>query len=199
VNTLTHFQQSLGTELRERAELLSAAPGPARRARPTRRVLLVAATAAAAVAAVVAVPLSTGGGTESAYAVTPHSDGTVSFQLFNPKGAAGLEAALHKLGIRTVAMVTTKGCAEKTPKSDPQIHNVLLLRRGANGAAIELIRPSAVPRGETLLLSVTPLQGSGGAPDGSSRGAIQFLLVRNVPSCIPPIDVGIRIQRSPSR
>jgi hypothetical protein len=123
----------------------------------------------------------------------------VSFQLFNPKGAAGLEAALHKLGIRTVAMVTTKGCTEETPKSDPQIHNVLLLRRGADGKAIELVRPSAVPRGETLLLSVTPLPGSGGAPDGSSGGAaMQFLLVRNVPSCIPPIDMGI-IQRSPSR
>ncbi|MFC1406372.1 MULTISPECIES: hypothetical protein [Streptacidiphilus] len=193
MNTPTHFRQRLDAELRERAAQLSAksAPTPARRFRPPRRMLMVAATAAAAVAVALAVPLSTGDGTNGAFAVTPHPDGTVSVQLFDPKAIGDFQAALRKLGIPATAMVTTPGCTTKLSGTAGPLDNVLL---GPEHTYPErmLIRPSAIPHGETLLFAVSEvpiyaIAGHGYVPSGQSGVAFEFRLVSKVPLCVAPI------------
>ena len=193
MNTLTHFQRNLDAELRERAALPPSEPAlsPARRTRPTRRILLAAGTAAAAVAVAVAVPLSTGDGTNPAFAVTRHSDGTVSVQLFDTKAIGTFQAALRKLGIPAVAMVATPECSTKLPVT-PELHEVVL---GPEHTYPErmLIRPSRIPRGETLLFAVSasPVYvntGHGNVLSGQSGGGVfQFRLVQKVPSCVSAV------------
>ncbi|MEY9835295.1 hypothetical protein [Streptacidiphilus sp. EB103A] len=180
MNTLTHFQQSLDTELRERAALLPAAPAPARRARPPRRVLLAAGTAAAAVAVAVAVPLTTGGGADPAFAVTQRADGTVAIRLFSPSGISGLQAELRRLGIHAVALEATRGCKEKDPVNTAAMQNVIVDRVDRT-SPLTIIRPSAIPPDQTLLISVYEV----GPADKPAGVAVRLETVRQVPHCIP--------------
>jgi hypothetical protein len=192
VNTLTHFQQSLDAELRERAEALPAAAPPARRARPPRRLLLAAGTAAAAVAVAVAVPLSTGGGADPAYAVIQRTDGTVAIRLFSPSGSSGLQAELRRLHIRAVALEATAGCNDKELGSTSALESVIVHDHNAGGFTV--IRPSAIPRDQTLLISVYEIQAT--PPNGSGvAAAIRLQTVKHVPSCVNVLDVGVAVSR----
>lgn len=190
MNTLTHFQQSLDTELRERAALPPSEPALSRaqRARPTRRMLLAAGTAAAAVAVALAVPLSTGGGADPAYAVTQRADGTVAIRLFTPSGISGLQAELRRLHVRAVALEATTGCKVKDAGSTPALESVIVHDRNAGGFTV--IRPSAIPKGQTLLISVFNLQAT--PPNGSRvAAAIRLQTVKHAPSCVDILDVGV--------
>lgn len=191
MNTLTHFQQSLDAELRERATALESQPEQVVRGTraPRRRTVIALGTAAAAVAVAVAVPLTTGGGAETAFAVTPYPDGTVGIQLFSPKGIAGLQAALRKLHIPAVAIAASKDCRTKVltdPHSSTDLAKVEAGELGNRGKPpITLIRPSAIPRGETMLLSVQTIYATSGSKE-PIMVTIQTQLVDRVPDCVPP-------------
>ena len=194
MNSLTYFQQSLDAELQERAAQLppEQAAAPTRRARPRRRVLIAVGAVAAAAAVAVAVPATTGGGTQAAYAVTPHSDGTVSIKLFDPKDLAALQAELRRLGIPMTAMVATQGCTEALPPTGAtlkrQLGQIVVAEtaRPAYPAITEVIRPSAIPDGETLLLAMDAAPATPTSPSGTSSQVVEstYRLVHQVPSCI---------------
>jgi hypothetical protein len=103
----THFEERLLQHLRQvvadrPAPNPAVASAPAPRRTHGRRFVLAGAGGVAAVAAAVAVIASSGGVTESAYAVTPRADGSVTVKISSLSDAAGLERALRAAGVPAV-------------------------------------------------------------------------------------------------
>ncbi|HMJ35262.1 MAG TPA: hypothetical protein VK501_15235 [Baekduia sp.] len=101
-----HFEERLLQQLRQ---VVTERPAPTRAvAAPTpprthrRRFVLAGAGGVAAVAATVAVIASSGGVTESAYAVTPRADGSVTVKISSLSDADGLQRALRAAGVPAV-------------------------------------------------------------------------------------------------
>jgi hypothetical protein len=111
MSTPTNFEERLLHELREvvaERPAPSAAPAPTSvvaptraRQRPRRRLVVAAAGGVAAVLAAVAI-FAGSGGTESAYAVTPRADGSVTVKISRLSDAAGLQRALRDAGVPAV-------------------------------------------------------------------------------------------------
>lgn len=78
------------------------------------------------------------GGTSPAYAITPHSDGTVTVALTDLSGVTGANATLHNLGTRVVVVPVRAGC--------PSIES-LPLPAGAPGKVSGSVRVDAAASG----------------------------------------------------
>jgi hypothetical protein len=100
----TDLMQEHGTALR-RTELQPAA-GP----RHLRRGAWLAGGAGALAVGITASLAAFGGTASEAYAVTPHSDGTVTVALTSLSGITGANAALHTLGASVVVVPVRPGC-----------------------------------------------------------------------------------------
>jgi hypothetical protein len=100
--TLGGFETRLLAELRtvvsERAAH-AATSTPTRAPRIGRRPLALAGGVVAAAAAVGVTVATVGGGTEPAYAVEPHSDGTVTVEIRALSDAGGLQSKLREAGV----------------------------------------------------------------------------------------------------
>jgi hypothetical protein len=99
------FEERLLHELRA-VVAARPAPGPApasapARRRARRRLVLAGAGGVAALLAAVAI-FAGGGDTESAYAVTPRADGSVTVKISRLSDAAGLQRALRDAGVPAV-------------------------------------------------------------------------------------------------
>jgi len=200
VNTPLHFKQQLADELAAHAASLPAPDGkhaPVRLRAPRRVALTVGVAAAAAVA--VTVPLASGShgtrqaaGTPSAtastgidivnadYAVRSESGGTVSVELFRPQGVRSLQIALRKAGIPAAVLIPSDTCrttvrVDRSGRGD--INKVVSAGRAlrASDGASQLITPSAIPKGDTLLLV---------ARFGHKPKAMAAMLVSQVPHCV---------------
>ena len=178
------------------------------RAPRRRRMSLTVGVAAAAVAVAVAVPLASGSshstrrsaptargpvtapGTPAAdrlnivtadYAVQAEAGGKVLVRLFDPKGVAGLRAALEKAGVPAAVMVPEASCHAATVPDDSGHGNLTKVlppsggRSGPDGLQ-QLIDPAAIPAGDHLLL-VARFDGP--------VNALTVELVRRLPSCVP--------------
>ena len=201
MNAPLHFKQQLADELHVRATTLAAPTGHRARAlAPRRRLTFTLGAVAAAVAVAVAVPLAggthgrqaaagpsaapAGHGTGSSsidivttdYSVQSAPDGTIAVKLMNTKGIPGLQAALRQAGVPAAVMTFSPSC-HATVATDESVDPQKVFPQSANGR-ITLIRLSAVPKGEHLLLEPTT------APNGLV-GALQLSVVRTVPSCVP--------------
>jgi hypothetical protein len=208
MNAPVHFKQRLAEELDAHAATLSApganAPVPVRVRSPRRRIAFTVAVAAAA-AGLVIVPLvngSHGAGTTTAtgdtrtastsdgdlnvvnadYSVQSRADGMVAVQLFDPKGAAGLQAALDKAKIAAVVKVPSATChavVHNDTSSAADVSKVVPPSKTyqEKGVINHLIDPSAIPSGDHLLFVVFF------HPDEVS--AVSYRLVTEVPSCVP--------------
>jgi hypothetical protein len=177
-----------------------------------RMPLALGAAAAAVAAVAVAVPLTSGShsapraaastgpapssaaptahGTASAgldvvnadYAVKSAPGGTVSVQLFTPRGAAGLQADLRRAGIPAAVLTPSASCHATIREDRSGRSNVVKVmpptgtRRGSDGAISHLIDPSAIPEGDHLLFIAHF------AP-GQAQG-LGVALVREIPSCV---------------
>jgi hypothetical protein len=109
---MTNFADQLFDDLmREHGPSLAATGSPpARRSIATRRTLLAAGTGFAAVAATVGGLMASGGGAP-AYALTTHPDGTVTLDVYQKAGIAGLNTKLHQVGDDQVVVVPVgAGC-----------------------------------------------------------------------------------------
>jgi hypothetical protein len=103
----TNFEERLLQQLRQvvaerpaPTRAVASAPTPPRTRR--RRFVLAGAGGVAAVAAAVAIIASSGGVTESAYAVTPRADGSVTVKISSLSDADGLQRALRAAGVPAV-------------------------------------------------------------------------------------------------
>ena len=195
MNAPLHFKQQLADELHARATTLAAPTGARAKVRAPRRRLTftLGAVVAAAAAVAVAVPLAGGtpGKQASAnastwngssldivttdYSVKSTSDGTVAVTLVHPQGMAALDAALHKAGIPAAVMEFSTSCHAKVDY-DNNIDPQKVFPQSANGR-VALIQPSAIPKGEFVLIGemMTPVGGL--VPSSLS-------VVHQVPTCL---------------
>jgi hypothetical protein len=201
MTTPVHFQQRLAEELTARAATLPPTAAVPLRPRHTRRIAVTALGLAAAATAVVLIPHpaahpaapqapQAGAGrstapvpsssapvlANAAYTVRSNQDGTVTVEVMNVHGLSGLQAALQKLGIPAVAMAQSASCHEPTPYGLPGLESVM--SDDPSNGRLSVIRPSAIPKGETLLFAAAK------APNGGI-GSLQGMLVRHVPGCYP--------------
>jgi hypothetical protein len=204
VTTPLHFQQQLGAELAARAADLPAA-GAAVRVRPrhTRRLVATGFGLAAAVTAVVLVPHTgatgvaagprvgpaaspaVGGGSAAvqlstaSYTVTPHQDGTVSFQLIGAEWS-GLQNALRSVGVPALVMTPSASCHTPVATDSSRLEAVMSL--DPDNGRIAILHPAAIPPGESLLLlNRTPK----GELHPSTVGSLEISLTKQTPSCFP--------------
>ena len=205
MTTPLHFRQQLGAELAARAADLPAADTTVQvRPRHTRRLAATGLGLAAAVTAVVLVPHTgttgpaaappagpaaspaAGGGsaavqlTTASFSVTPNGDGTVSFQLIGADWS-GLQSALRSVGVPALVMTPSASC--HTPvatDSSSRLESVMSLDP-ANGR-IAILRPAAIPHGESLLLLNTAPKG---ALHPTTVGNLEISLTKETPSCFP--------------
>ena len=190
--------------MRNATETTQAAPSGRRS--PRRRLTFTLGAVAAAVAVAVAVPLAggshakqaaagpsaapAGNGTASSslnivttdYSVKSSPDGTVAVALVHPQGMAALDAALRKAGVPAAVMEFSASCHAKVDY-DNSIDPQKVFPQSANGR-VALIQPSAIPKGEFVLIGemMTPVGGL--VPSSLS-------VVHQVPSCLPASDNGI--------
>ena len=173
---------------------------------PRRRLTLTLGAVAAALAVAVAVPLADGSHHAQAaadpvavpaahgnastglnivttdYAVKSLPDGVISVRLMGAKGIPGLQSALSKAGVPATVLGYSASCHTKVAY-DNNADIEKIFPQSADGH-VELIKLSAVPKGEHLLISPTI------APNGKV-GGLSLGVVRQVPSCVPASDNGI--------
>lgn len=165
--------------MRLEADLLEAAE---RLHRPRRRrlsavPLTIGGVALLAVAVAVVLSLSAASTSETpeAFAVTQNADGSVTLTLSEVTGIGGANRALAALGVRARIARREAGCTQRGVL-DPaaRVHGELpgmvepeRFGDGLNGA-LWIIHPSAIPPGDTLLLTGELL--NGGRPIVSSHG-----------------------------
>ncbi|GAA5004123.1 hypothetical protein [Kitasatospora paranensis] len=204
MTTPLNFQQRLGAELAARAADLPAT-GTMAPARPrhARRLVATGFGLAAAVTAVALVPHTGAGRTAPAprtgsaashavpggsaavqlstasYTVTPHQDGTVSFQLIGADWT-GLQGALRSLGVPALVLTPSDSCHTPVVTDSSKLESVLSFDPG-NGR-IAILHPAAIPPGESLLLVDTALKG---ALRPATVGNIDISLTKQTPSCFP--------------
>lgn len=132
---------------------------------------------AGALAVAITASLAALGGTAGeAYAVTPHSDGTVTVSLLKLSGATGANATLRKLGVRAVIEPVKAGC----PSLDsfplppgPVIPSPV--GEAAPNDSISL-RPAAIPAGAVLVIAAEKL--------GPVLVMLSGLIAPPAPACI---------------
>jgi hypothetical protein len=194
---------------------------PHRRPRQRRLAMagVVAATAAAAVSVgVVVTPWSHGRPAASAYAVTEPGDGAVSVTVHwnELRDPAALNAELASLGARTVVMRQSADGECRTGfatdpahsfvriaiEDHPELRDPAKLREymyaqmpwlehetDLQDGAVFTIHPDKIPAGDTLLV---PYQFEPSQPADRPDLGFQFLLVPEVPACVPSTADSIR-------
>jgi hypothetical protein len=151
------------------AELALAVQRPLARSRVSRQASITAGGALAVTIGVIVAMLFLTAGTKTtpAYAVIQNADGSVTLTLNELLGVSAANEQLARLGVRaTVAKVeascTATGEAVPFPAStlSPQKQIVETEKRteGLSGLAW-IIRPNAIPAGDTVLIAVQPANG----------------------------------------
>jgi len=184
---MTKFDDNLWREIeRSYGSKLSGSQGPLRRG-PRIRVPVLAGTglgvAGASVAAVIVLGAA---GSAPAYAVTRHSDGSVSVTIRRIDGIRGANQRLAQLGIRARAVQIAGGCQatvspalrKVTIATFVRVHRVVRLS-GSDGAAWTRIRPAQIPSHRILVIPVFR--------SGTLVRVVHGRVVRGtVPNCLPP-------------
>ena len=181
---MTKFADQLYDDLmRQHGPALAAARPPAasRRYLAPRRVLLAAGGGGLAVAATVAGLVASSG--SPAYALTTHSDGTITLAIYQASGITQATAKLHQLGDDVVVVPIRPRCPPPRP-------------------------PVVSPKGKLVSLGVSRSRDgsvtvSGHAPAGdiqvvgfettpNGRATVSQLSSPPAPACMPPAPPGNR-------
>lgn len=201
MTTPTHFQQQLAEELTARAAALPPMAAAPTRPRHTRRIAVTALGLAAAATAAIVIPQQShtaapqaGAGqsvahqptgtavvlSNASYTVAPQKDGTVSIQVMGAQ-LSGLQAALRSLGVPAVVLKLSASCPAKVDTDDGAAIDSVQSFDPKNGRVM-VIRPSAIPHGESLVLvDVAPK----GVLHPSAAGDLNVLLAHGEPNCFP--------------
>lgn len=119
MTTSNRFEDKLLVELRQ---VVAERPAPAaiRSATPRRTRFAMAGAGVAAATAAVAIVATSSDVTPAAYAVEPHSDGSITVEIHSLKDAAGLQSKLRAAGLPAVVDYDPSGaagCAGPGPRS----------------------------------------------------------------------------------
>ncbi|WP_283139827.1 hypothetical protein [Rhizohabitans arisaemae] len=177
-----------------------------RRRRTVRRVFVGAAVAGLAAAAAIVVPLLTGM-QSPAYAVTKDTDGTISVQIKEFKGADKLELDLAKMGVPAdiTYLKPGKGCQKDRGQlvggewpTTPQewmnsVHEKVAEVTDENNVAIH---PQYISNGQTLLMEISE---SGPAPEGPrARLVFRRLLITGKVMPCTVVDAHYQLRGGPA-
>ncbi|MEZ0064505.1 hypothetical protein ABIA32_000493 [Streptacidiphilus sp. MAP12-20] len=200
MTTPVHFQQQLAEELTARASALPPAATVPLRPRHTRRIAVTSLGLAAAATAAVLIPHTAhttapqagarqstarpqGGSapvlSNASYTVVPRKDGTVTLQVMGAK-LSGLQEALRSLHVPAVVLKLSDSCPANVRTDNTDLEKVQSL--DPKNGRLMVIRPSAIPQGDTLVLVQHTLKGD---LHPSSMGSMEVLLAHGEPSCFP--------------
>jgi hypothetical protein len=150
---------------------------PSSRPRRSRRTSFAAAGGLALIGAIVAVVwLTASTSTTPAYAVTVNGDGSVTLTLNEVIGASSANEQLAKLGVRAVIAKVEPGCTatgeavpipSSTFSQQERMVETEKPREGLSGL-VWVIHPSAIPPGDTVLITVQLV--NGGNPVATFNG-----------------------------
>ncbi|MCZ4124946.1 hypothetical protein [Streptomyces sp. H39-S7] len=199
MTTPVHFKDRLAEELTAHAEALPPTAAVPVRARHTRRIAVTALGLAAAAATVMLIPHNAptttpqagldpsaqvqGGGapvlSNAAYTVTLRKDGTVTI-LVTGAEVSGLQAALRSLGVPAVVLRVSDSCPTKVQTDNANLETVSM--EDPKNGRLMVIRPSAIPHGDSLVLVQANLKG---AQHPNIMGSMEVLLAKGEPTCFP--------------
>jgi hypothetical protein len=153
---MTRFADELFDDLmREHGSTLAHATVPtAPKRHPAARPAIMAAGAGGlAVAAAVGSLLATGGGTP-AYAVTTHPDGTVTLDVYQQSGIAGINAQLHQLGDdRVVVVPVGSDCPSINSLPRPAVPaQQISVKASSSADGAVTVDAHGIPAGDILVL-----------------------------------------------
>jgi hypothetical protein len=183
--TMTRFSDQLLTDLiSEHGTALEGAGLPAARggrAHPVRRAALLAGGGGALAVGLTAGLAAFGGGASPAYAVTRHSNGTLTVAVWHASGIAGANSELRSLNARVVVVPERAGC--------PSIHSLPAPPVAVQGqalSALDVNKESAtvnahgIPAGDVLVLGVSST--------GDNMSVSAALTRAPAPSCVSVSD-----------
>ena len=188
---MTKFADQLFDDLmREHGSTLANTRPPApRRHVATRRALLAVGGGGVAVAAAAGVLVATAagntaGGNTPAYALTPHSNGTITLAVYQKSGIAAANAKLHQLGDSQVYVVPVgAGCPSMSSLPAPPVplngkHVSIQTSVSAGGPVT--VDAKGIPAGDILVVAV---ETTSNGNTRTSLGAGQ-LTTAPAPSCV---------------
>jgi hypothetical protein len=156
---MTKFADQLFDDLmREHGSTLAHTRPPAPRRRiASRRTLLVTGTGFAAAAATVGALMASGGGT-TAYALTTHPNGTVTLDVYQKSGIAGINTKLHQVGDGQVVVVPVEpGCPSLSslpaPAVSPSHVNITTQATSSSDGSVT-VDAQGIPPGDILVVAV---------------------------------------------
>ena len=192
---MTKFADQLFDDLvREHGSMLThTRPSAPRRHVASRRTLLATGTGFAAVAATVGGLMASGGGTP-AYALTTHPNGTVTLDVYQGSGIAGINTKLHQVGDDQVVVVPVEaGCPGMSslpaPIVPPNGHISVQTGASVKDGSVT-VNAKGIPAGDILVVAVeTTTTATGHSSMGAAR-----LTTPPAPSCVsfpaPPAGTG---------
>jgi hypothetical protein len=177
---MTRFADQLFDDLmREHGPALARAEVAAPKRQLARRPLLIAAGGAGLAAAAVGGVLAAGGGTP-AYAVTAHSNGTVTVAVYQKSGIAGANAKLRQLGDGQVFVVPVEpGCPSMSSLPPPPVSpagQMISTSIGSSGGSVT-VSAQGIPAGDIMVVATES------DVNGASFGA-STLTSAPAPSCV---------------
>ena len=158
---MTNFSDQLFSDLmREHGSTLQEArlPAAASGRYRLRRTAWLAGGAGTLAVGITASLAAFGGTASQAYAITPHSDGTVTVALTDLSGVTGANATLHNLGMRVVVVPVKAGCPSIMSLPDPPV------QQGRVSGSIGLtavkggsvtVEAHGIPAGDLLVVAVS--------------------------------------------
>jgi hypothetical protein len=158
--TMTKFSDQLYTDLmREHAETLlrTELPAASRGHLTGKRAAWVAGGAGTLAVGITAGLAAFGGSGGAAYAVTPHSDGTVTVGISKLSGIAGANAALTSLGERVVVVPVKAGCPSLDSLPAPAVRVDKASVSGTVSSAKDgtiTVDAHGIPQGDLMVLAV---------------------------------------------
>jgi hypothetical protein len=182
---MTKFEDQLFDDLmREHGSTLTNARRPAPRRRvATRRALLAAGGGGVALAAAAGVLVATAGGTTPAYALTTHSNGTITLAVYQKSGIAAANAKLHALGDQVYVVPVGAGCPSISSLPGPAVplngkHLSVQSTTSAGGSVT--VDAKGIPAGDILVVAVQTTS------NGNARASLETgrLTTAPPPSCV---------------
>jgi hypothetical protein len=168
---MTKFADQLFDDLmREHGSTLATARPPAPRRHVATRRALLAVGGGVAVAAAAGVLVATAGGNAAggnapAYALTPHSNGTITLAVYQKSGIAAANAKLHQLGDGQVYLVPVgAGCpsisalpapAAPLHGKHPSVRSSVTVAGSAGGSVT--VNAKGIPAGDILVVAVATI------------------------------------------
>jgi hypothetical protein len=168
---MSYFEDQLWSELVLAHSAMTAEPLSATQQRRARRAPFAAVGAVALVGAAVAAILSISAGPSApaAFGITQQANGAVTLTLNEILGVTAANQELAALGIRARLAKVEAGCRATgeliTPTSyGHQRQEEMVETQRSNGTGLNglvwTIRPSAIPQGDTLLITAEVISGS---------------------------------------